>query len=81
MEGFDPSLSLKDEWTKIHEQLALLKEEETGFSAFCQWFSERQNVTSNIKRLLDLRDELKQKIQGETAERQDLFFERKTLRW
>jgi uncharacterized coiled-coil DUF342 family protein len=73
MKGFDPSLSLKDQLTKINEQMALLKEEKKGYSAsFSQLISERQNVTGDMKGLFDQRDELNQEIQLKIQERQEL---------
>uniref|UniRef100_A0A7S1AJB0 Uncharacterized protein n=1 Tax=Noctiluca scintillans TaxID=2966 RepID=A0A7S1AJB0_NOCSC len=73
MKGFDPSLSLKDQLTKINEQMGLLKEEKKGYSAaFGQLISERQNVTGDMKGLFDQRDELNQEIQAKIAERQEL---------
>ena len=72
--GFDLVLPLKDEWTKINEQLALLKEEETGFFvAFAQLLRERRNVTGDIKGLFAHRVELNQKVHARTAERQVLI--------
>lgn len=73
MKGFDPSLSLKDQLTKINEQMGLLKEKKKGYSAaFGQLISECQNVTGDMKGLFDQRDELNQEIQAKIAERQEL---------
>ena len=46
MEGFDPSLPVKNQWTKVNEQMGLLKKEREGYSAaFDQLIFERENVT------------------------------------
>ena len=47
-QGFDLSLSLKDQLTKMNEQMGL-KDWKKGYSSACdQLILERQNVTSDI---------------------------------
>ena len=71
MEGFDPSLSLKNKLTKVLET-----KKKKGYSgAFAQLLSGRQSVLDDIKGFLDQRVELNQEIQAKVAERHELTFE------
>uniref|UniRef100_A0A7S0ZNP3 Uncharacterized protein n=1 Tax=Noctiluca scintillans TaxID=2966 RepID=A0A7S0ZNP3_NOCSC len=70
MNSFDPSLSLKDQLTKINEQMKLFFDEKKGYSAqYAELVSERQGVTGDMKGLFDKREELNQKMQEKIQER------------
>ena len=74
MEGFDPSLSSKHQWTNVSEQGGFLEKDKKGHSdVFAQLLSEHQNVSDDVKGFLDPRVEMKQEIQAKVAERQELF--------
>ena len=70
-------LSMKNQLTKINEQMVLLQDEKKGYStASGHLITERQNAVEVLNGYVDQRDELKQESQANIAVERQEFSER-----